>query len=100
MTKTIPLHITAIKDRLSAILSRKPVFSADPATHSFCQMRLQWLADTRAIDTAAEKAFSGTQWYAAERILIIDNGCNPLTTAELISPAQQSASGPAITATG
>lgn len=87
MTDAVSPRIAAIKDHLSEILSRKPVFSADPATHSFCQMRLQWLADTRAIDTAAESALSGTQWYAAERVLIIDNGYNPLTTAELVIAA-------------
>lgn len=87
MTDAASPRIAAIKDHLSDILSRKPVFSADPATHSFCQMRLQWLADTRAIDTAAESTLSGTQWYAAERVLIIDNGYNPLTTAELVIAA-------------
>ncbi|EMQ4857980.1 hypothetical protein RN616_02990 [Morganella morganii] len=87
MTDAIPRRIAAIKDRLSAILSRKPEFSADPATHSFCRMRLQWLADSRAIDTAAEHALSGTSGYTAEQVLIIDEGDNPLTTAELIIAA-------------
>lgn len=61
--------------------------SGCPATHSFCQMRLQWLAATCAIVTAAEHALSDSHWYAAQRVLIIDNGHNPLTTAELVITA-------------
>ncbi|GAA0345759.1 acyl-CoA synthetase [Morganella psychrotolerans] len=82
MTDEIRQRISAVKAWLSDPQTRKLLFSADPATQSFCQLRLQWLADSNALEHQAEKDLGLAPWLAPEQILIIDDGCNPLSTLD------------------
>lgn len=79
MTDEIRQRIRAVKAWLSTPATRKLQFSADPATQSFCQLRLQWLTDSNALEHQAEKELGQTPWMAPEQVLIIDDGCNPLS---------------------